>query len=205
MCSKCKEIKSLYEFGKGKLKDGTRSECKDCVKSYGKRYREKLGKLLTERNKRWAENNRDLVKEYARKNRLKYKAKIAIKNLMWRKANLSKEKVRLAESYIRRKNLIYHKLKKNERNRRKNFPEYYSARVSLRNANKLTATPSWANMFYISEAYHLCKLRNHIFDFKWHVDHIVPLKNYLVCGLHSHTNLQVIPAIDNIIKGNRLI
>jgi hypothetical protein len=37
---------------------------------------------------------------------------------------------------------------------------------------------------------------------KWHVDHIVPRNSPLVCGLHVHTNLQVIPADENMYKRN---
>lgn len=36
----------------------------------------------------------------------------------------------------------------------------------------------------------------------WEVDHIVPLNNDLVCGLHCEANLQVIPAIANLSKNN---
>lgn len=43
-----------------------------------------------------------------------------------------------------------------------------------------------------------------MFGFQWHVDHIVPLTSQIVCGLHSHTNIRVIPGAENISKNNRI-
>jgi len=82
-------------------------------------------------------------------------------------------------------------------------PEKGYARVGTRRAAKQNATPAWANRFFIQEAYHLAKLRTKMTGFAWHVDHIVPLKSPVVCGLHCEANLQVIPAVVNLSKGNR--
>ena len=65
------------------------------------------------------------------------------------------------------------------------------------------ATPSWANRFFIEEAYALARLRTEVTGIKWHVDHVVPLQSDVVCGLHCEGNLRVIPASENISKHNR--
>jgi hypothetical protein len=55
----------------------------------------------------------------------------------------------------------------------------------------------------VREAHDLRKLRNKLTGIEWHVDHIVPLINSEVCGLHIWANLRVIPKILNLIKGNK--
>lgn len=57
--------------------------------------------------------------------------------------------------------------------------------------------------FVTKEAHHLRRLRNKVTGFDWHVDHIVPLKGKEVSGLHVWYNLQVIPKLLNLRKGNK--
>lgn len=72
-----------------------------------------------------------------------------------------------------------------------------AAKEAKRRATKLSATPSWANLEAIKNVYENCPKG-------YHVDHIVPLKGIEVCGLHVSWNLQYLPAMDNIRKGNKL-
>ena len=85
----------------------------------------------------------------------------------------------------------------------KKFPEKHAAKQGKRRARKLQATPAWANEFFIAEAYDLAKRRTDSLGFKWEVDHTIPLKSRIVCGLHVENNLQVIPAMVNRSKSNR--
>lgn len=63
-------------------------------------------------------------------------------------------------------------------------------------AAKLKRTPAWADLDKIKEFYDNCPRG-------YHVDHIVPLQGEHISGLHIETNLQYLPAIDNIKKGNK--
>ena len=66
--------------------------------------------------------------------------------------------------------------------------------------------PGWLSsddLWMISQAYELAAARTELFGFSWHVDHKIPLNGRTVSGLHVPLNLQVIPWIDNLRKGNR--
>lgn len=82
-------------------------------------------------------------------------------------------------------------------------PAKMIAKENKRRANKLRATPVWADDFILEEAYELAILRTEATGVKHHVDHIVPLQSKIVCGLHCEFNLRVIPGKENISKGNR--
>lgn len=65
-------------------------------------------------------------------------------------------------------------------------------------ASKISRTPKWADLNKIKEIYNNCPKG-------YHVDHIIPLQGELVSGLHVDTNLQYLPAVDNIKKGNKYL
>jgi hypothetical protein len=92
----------------------------------------------------------------------------------------------------------------NERSREwsKANPDIKRRQWQKRRAVERQATPSWANRFFMAEAYRLARLRTSMLGQGWHVDHIVPLQSDLVCGLHCEANLRVIPAPDNRAKFN---
>lgn len=56
--------------------------------------------------------------------------------------------------------------------------------------------------FVIEQAHELRIIRNKLTGFKWNVDHVIPLNNSKVCGLHIWNNIAVIPEVDNLRKGN---
>ena len=65
-----------------------------------------------------------------------------------------------------------------------------------RHARRRTQTPVWTNKKEVLEFYLHCPQG-------FHVDHIIPLKGETVSGLHVIENLQYLPALLNLQKGNR--
>jgi hypothetical protein len=81
------------------------------------------------------------------------------------------------------------------------------AHTVKRRLAKINRTPAWLtpdDYWMIEQAYELAAIRTKMFGFSWHVDHMLPLQGRTVSGLHVPTNLQVIPAVNNIRKGNRV-
>lgn len=173
-CNRCGEEKSLADFYS---KDWS---CKPCTKPTRAAYYKVHAKEIKERTLKWRAAHPEKVKQYQHLNYVRHKSR-------W----LGKKRIRTAKD--KATNLSY----------QKKFPERYAAANARRYARKLNATPSWANSFFIEEAYDLAKRRTKMFRFVWHVDHIVPLRGKTVCGLHVENNLRVIPAIQNQKKNNR--
>lgn len=76
-------------------------------------------------------------------------------------------------------------------------PDQSRENGSKRRAIEKRAVPKWADRKAIAGIFKQARLTGQ------QVDHVVPLRSKLVCGLHCEANLEVIPASDNARKGNR--
>lgn len=63
------------------------------------------------------------------------------------------------------------------------------------------ATPAWADFKKMRDVYRECRRRREAGE-KVVVDHEVPIKSKIVCGLHNHFNIRIITEAENIKKGN---
>ena len=171
----------------------------------GKRYKDgHCYECVKERVHKWYLANKDKDNKRCRD---QYKAepeKYSVRAKAWRKANQEK-----AKSLDREKYLAMDREKRNAQSLsrtkayRKRHPDRHAADVSKRNAHKKQTIPTWANPIKIQEFYHTAKMLGmHTGEF-YHVDHIVPLKSKIVCGLHCEANLRIILATENQSKGNR--
>lgn len=77
-----------------------------------------------------------------------------------------------------------------------------NANTAARYAAKVRAVPSWSDPFLVGEAYDLAVRRTVSTGIRWNVDHVVPLRSRVVCGLHCEANVAVIPAAVNQRKNN---
>lgn len=120
----------------------------------------------------------------------------------WRELNPE----RVAAAFARWVRRWPDKIKAKDRDWRQRNPGKVREYAMARHAAKLRATPPWQTeedrrqiaLFY--EAAALLQLAT---GEAYHVDHIVPLRGKNVCGLHVPGNLQILPALENIRKGNR--
>jgi len=188
-----------------------------------RRYREKNKERIRFYLSNWAKENKEYTKEYGRKRRIllknnpKHKEKIKASQTRYENSEKGKlARIRKIEkyhnelknnkNYIKRvkKYRLENKEKIKERNRkynqRKKSDLLYLARrknaCAAYRAKKLKATPSWADLAKIKQAYLDCPKG-------FHVDHIIPLQGKNVCGFHVENNLQYLPAMDNFRKNNK--
>ena len=206
-CTKCHEEKPLSDFCKDKQKkDGLRFTCKACDKIDRDRRRSTIDGAKKHRDwsKSYYRNNKESISEKVRKlaelgvapyqsyrSNPSNKDKIAERNRRWRARNAD----RLKEYGISNRESA----NKRARDWRRANPDKAALAKIKRRAAEVSATPKWADIDEIKKIYAAAAVMDGV-----HVDHIVPLRSDLVCGLNVHHNLRIITAAENFAKGNRL-
>jgi hypothetical protein len=179
-CKVCETEKAIEEFPKNRLVC-KKCRCKQSVE-YIKSNRSKYTQYMKEYYKNHPEKRKSRDDKYRENN---------------------KEKVEEYSLIYRRKNAD--KLKKYSLNWNKANKERHSASKAKRRARLLEAMPKWADNDIIISIYKEAILRSKTEGIQYDVDHIIPLQGKNVCGLHVHTNLQILLSDDNRRKSNKFL
>lgn len=198
-CAKCKSILPLGSFNKNKSKpDGLGTECRSCVNAHSKKYHSEnleAHKVRTkayrdadpvrkyEMDKRWRQANQKRINEY---------------NKAARAANPERNRAYQKKNWYK----YYEKNLERKRVYRKATPELQLVYVRSRQTRQKKAMPRWADIEAIKVIYAESARLTKETGIKHHVDHYFPLKSDVVCGLHNEFNLRIIPAVENLSKGN---
>ncbi len=78
-------------------------------------------------------------------------------------------------------------------------------KANYRRLLKLRACPAWVDKESLEPVYQRARDMSRQTGVAYHVDHIVPINNPVVCGLHVPWNLQILTAEENIRKGNLFV
>ena len=209
-CGTCGETKPKESFAKrADTPTGLRSDCKDCISVKRQQHYEDNKEHVLERTNQY---RLDHLEDYSKWKRIRYwkdpelsRAKsrgYREKNIehcreysrLWRKNNPDKVKFYDDRYLSNPENRKKRKLRRKKwRDKNKDLICHYS---SDRRARVLKATPVWSDKEVIKSFYKEAQY------FGESVDHIIPLKSHLVCGLHVESNLQLMPLSENIKKNN---
>ena len=208
--AKAKGLKR-YSDGKPCKKKGHISErftisaqCCECSAerqrtSEAKAYREKWKKENVEHSKKWARDRYLDPKSPHREEHLRRKAQHYRNNIEYYKRKDAEYRANFTEKDRER-------VRRNARRWASQNKERKSAmgRLSHYKRKKAKAKVKWVNWDSFVPIYEERERLTRETGVEHHVDHYYPLTHDRVCGLHVPWNLQVIPARENLSKGNKM-
>ena len=202
-CNKCNVVKPLEDFPRQKTcKNGRRPTCKICMAAKTKAWRDadpsrnkaSIAACKTANPDRWREKDLARTKKYVTNNPEKVSETRKAYALRNSETIIENRKRKSAENVARALDWV----KKNP------YRAALNNVVSMnrRRARKIQATPSWADKQSVRRVYEDCAVLCASTGDKYEVDHIIPLRNKRVSGLHVANNLQIILAKENRKKSN---
>jgi hypothetical protein len=202
VCSRCDEEKPLSEFyPHEKNRDGLRGECKSCVAEKHRVWCEENQERKAEMDRAYHEREAERINREAREAYAVNPEPIRAKNKKWRDDNQEKTK----ENSRRRRRMKPEVVRAERRQHYQDNKGRYVAQARAREEHVARATPPWVDRKAIEQFYVEAERLTHQTGIKHHVDHIYPLRGKDSCGLHVPRNLQVIPDIINLRKGNDVL
>lgn len=178
VCRCCEKDLPVTEFCKNKpAKDGLNCYCRGCAKlRYAEHYKKNV-EAMRARSAEYRKQNPEAVKQKLKE----WQERNATHTAEYRKRN--KEKMYLNGKRYR------------ERNIDKVRSGYAERRAAMQ-------SPAWADKEAIRQFYAEAAMLSRERNVPHEVDHIVPLRSPIVCGLHCEFNLRVVTMEENRKKSN---
>jgi hypothetical protein len=148
----------------------------ESIKEKGLIYRENNREILAGRSAKYREGREEKARQYAQQYRKDNTSKTRADAKRWRLSNPAYCAARGAARRTRMKV--------------SNLSEHHRGKI--------------IDIYNVRDELNLCALSAGAID-TFHVDHIMPLKHKKFSGLHAPWNLAIIPARDNMRKGNRVV
>ena len=200
ICKECKQPKSFDQFYKKKDgKFGIQTNCKICVDSKNKLdYLKNKDSILLKNKENYLKKDKSLLKVKRREGYLRNKKKILEEKKEYYKKN--RDKILAKNALNKDKKAEYTKRYNKEKPEKSRIRE--SEKRLIKKKSSLLICKKLGKK-QIEDFYKDAIMLEKIFGEKFEVDHIIPIKHKLVCGLHVPWNLQILTCSDNRKKLNR--
>ena len=216
-CLECRRLNDRLQYSKTKDLVLARHKRKNAtveIKAARKAYREANKERDSARAKARYAANLESERARSKAKYLKTRDKTLEYGAKWREANRERHRAacrawalnnysseRAAAYYESNKEMILAR----DSAYRKKTRDQHRARQAKRRAARGNATPPWADVEAIKKIYISAHALEQQDGLQRHVDHVIPLKNKMVCGLHVVANLRIVLATNNLRKSNKLI
>lgn len=209
LCEDCRSLRKSKKRTDAKLNRIARKETTD-------KWRKENRERINQKSLEWYHLNKKDVNErrskkyktesYRLSQRLYYKVnrvKILKRDLKYKSRTVDLKRNYDSAYYLKNRSKILKKVAEYRKANQTKITALAAQREYLKQSATLIDKELTYFVYLQSRA--LSTLRKKLLGFDWHTDHMIPLQNPIVCGLHVWNNFQCIPKIMNQTKSNKLI